>query len=61
MFIGNDINDKAAMEIIGWAICPNDAHDKIKKISKIFLKKCGGDGVVRELLDLIIDKGDVIK
>ena len=54
IFVGNDINDKEAMKAIGYSICPNDSHVDIKKISKIIMKTDGGDGVVRELYDLLI-------
>ena len=58
-YIGNDINDKNAMEIVGSAFCPSDAHESIKKISNyIFITK-GGNGIVRELLDLIIKQKGV--
>ena len=50
-FVGNDINDKEAMEYIGWPIAPADAHAEIKKIARIVLKTKGGYGVIRELLD----------
>ena len=53
-FVGNDINDKKVMEITGSTFCPSDAHDSIKAISDHVLETKGGDGVVRELLDLII-------
>lgn len=52
-FVGNDINDENAMIIAGIKICPADAHDKIIIISDIVLKSKGGDGVIRELMDLI--------
>jgi len=52
-FIGNDINDVEAMEISGISYCPSDAHDSIKAISNHTLYTRGGDGVIRELLDLI--------
>ena len=52
-FVGNDINDKEVMEVVGIAFCPNDAHDSIKNISNHILQAKGGDGVIRELLDLI--------
>jgi 3-deoxy-D-manno-octulosonate 8-phosphate phosphatase (KDO 8-P phosphatase) len=55
LFVGNDINDKKAMELSGVAICPNDAHESIKFISDYVLNKNGGDGIVRELLDLLIN------
>jgi YrbI family 3-deoxy-D-manno-octulosonate 8-phosphate phosphatase len=53
-FVGNDINDKEAMDTVGITLCPADAHDSIKAISDHVLKTKGGDGVIRELLDLII-------
>jgi len=52
-YVGNDINDKDAMEIAGFSFCPADAHETIKKISDHVFKRYGGDGVIRELLDLI--------
>ena len=52
--LGNDINDKEAMEAIGITFCPADAHESIIEISDHVLNTKGGDGVIRELLDLII-------
>ena len=52
-YVGNDINDKDAMAIVGLTFCPADAHEIIKEISDQVFKRNGGDGVVRELLDLI--------
>ncbi len=53
IFLGNDLNDESAMSIVGIPICPNDAHPNIKEISKIILETKGGDGVCRELNELI--------
>jgi len=52
-YVGNDINDKEVMEIAGTTYCPLDAHKSIQDISDNTLKAKGGDGVIRELLDLI--------
>jgi len=52
-YVGNDINDKDAMAIAGFSFCPADAHVTIKEISDHVFKRNGGDGVIRELLDLI--------
>ena len=52
-YVGNDINDKDAMDISGIKFCPADAHDSIKSISNYVLKTKGGQGVIRELLDII--------
>ena len=54
-FVGNDINDIEAMEITGITFCPADAHETIKSISDHVLKTKGGNGVIRELLDFIIE------
>jgi 3-deoxy-D-manno-octulosonate 8-phosphate phosphatase (KDO 8-P phosphatase) len=32
-YVGNDINDKKAMETVGISFCPADAHESIKIIS----------------------------
>ena len=55
-YVGNDINDKEAMEIVGYSFCPSDAHGSIKKISNHILDTKGGNGVIRELLDFINNK-----
>ena len=55
-YVGNDINDKEAMEIVGTTYCPSDSHESIKTISDYVFKTKGGEGVIRELLDLIIEQ-----
>ena len=55
-YVGNDINDKDAMEMTGIKFCPADADESIKAISDHILETRGGHGVVRELLDLITRK-----
>jgi YrbI family 3-deoxy-D-manno-octulosonate 8-phosphate phosphatase len=52
-YVGNDINDKDVMGIVGYSFCPSDAHGSIKKISNHILDTKGGNGVIRELLDFI--------
>jgi len=52
-YVGNDINDKEVMEIAGTTYCPSDAHKSIQDISDNILKTKGGDGVIREILDII--------
>ena len=55
-YMGNDINDKEAMKIIGKTFCPADAHGSIKAISDRVFKTKGGHGVVRELFDYLISQ-----
>jgi 3-deoxy-D-manno-octulosonate 8-phosphate phosphatase (KDO 8-P phosphatase) len=55
LYVGNDLNDYHAMKLCGFALCPSDAHQDIKDISSIILKKKGGEGVVREVLEDIFE------
>jgi N-acylneuraminate cytidylyltransferase len=54
-YIGDDINDYQALSSVGFPACPNNAITKIKNIEGIkHLSKSGGDGVVREFVDLLL-------
>ena len=53
VYIGNDINDFEVMSIVGYPVCPLDAYEEIKRISKIILEVKGGEGVVRDFLNYI--------
>ena len=55
LYLGNDLNDYYAMKLCGISVCPSDSHELIKSISNIILKKEGGAGVVRELLEEILN------
>ncbi|MBA7589843.1 2-keto-3-deoxy-D-glycero-D-galacto-9-phosphonononic acid phosphatase [subsurface metagenome] len=55
IYVGNDINDLEAMKIVGYPIAPADAHVEVKKIARIITKTIGGDGVIRELLDIFME------
>lgn len=54
-YVGDDINCKELLSSVGFAACPLNALDEIKEIPNIInLKKDGGDGAVREFIELII-------
>ena len=53
-YIGDDINCIELLESVGLAACPSDADYKVKSIKNIIiLNSKGGDGCVREFVDLI--------
>lgn len=54
IYIGNDINDLEIMQFVACPLCPSDAHEKIKQIALIIFKAKGGEGVIRELYDLLL-------
>jgi 3-deoxy-D-manno-octulosonate 8-phosphate phosphatase (KDO 8-P phosphatase) len=53
MYVGNDLNDLVAMKNVGVAVAPNDAYKEIKEIAHIVTNAKGGEGVIRELFDII--------
>ena len=52
-YVGNDINDLEVMKLVGTTFCPSDAHVRIKEISQYILESKGGEGVSREIYDLL--------
>lgn len=56
MYIGNDINDLAAMKVVGYKIAPNDAYTQVKNIADVVLKTKGGYGVFHEIMELIEER-----
>ena len=55
LYVGNDLNDYLVMKVCGYTVCPIDSHIIIKEISKYILTTKGGNGVVRELLEKVLN------
>ena len=55
VYVGNEINDLEVMKFVGCPVCPQDAHWRVKKIAKTILTKKGGEGVIRELADMLFN------
>lgn len=53
LFVGNDVNDLSALELVGYPVAPSDAHPAVLNLACIVTRAPGGAGVVRELADLI--------
>lgn len=56
VFVGNDISDSEVMEIVGYPIAPQDAYEIVKKKAIIITRAKGGEGVIRELFDILEGK-----
>lgn len=54
-FIGDDINDIAVMEKVGFSAAPANATAINKKIADYVTKLDGGHGAVREVCDLFLE------
>ncbi len=55
-FMGDDVNDLGALQLAGFSAAPANAHESVKHIVKLVTVKSGGNGAVRELIDLILEK-----
>ena len=57
-YIGDDINCISLLEAAGIAACPANAVEKVKSIKGIIhLEKKGGDGAVREFVEILLSGG----
>ncbi|MBT4889931.1 MAG: acylneuraminate cytidylyltransferase [Rhodospirillales bacterium] len=53
MFVGNDVNDLTAMDLVGYPIAVADAHHSVKEASVRVLDQPGGGMVAREIMESI--------
>ncbi len=58
-YIGDDINCLELLKNVGIAACPNNAVSVVKRIPNIIqLSKCGGEGALREFVELLLNQND---
>jgi YrbI family 3-deoxy-D-manno-octulosonate 8-phosphate phosphatase len=53
-YVGNDVNDLAAMSLVGWPVAVPDAHPRVRAAARVVLSTPGGAGAVRELSDRVL-------
>lgn len=53
-YIGDDVNDLEIMKRVGFSATPKDGNIEVKKIANHISKINGGEGVLREICDLLI-------
>ena len=53
-FMGDDIIDAEVMKWCGVSAAPNNAHKSAKAAANYVTEKSGGDGAVREFIDLLL-------
>lgn len=54
MYIGNDVNDAAALSIVGWPVVPADAHPDVVSLARMITAARGGEGVLREVAAMLL-------
>jgi 3-deoxy-D-manno-octulosonate 8-phosphate phosphatase (KDO 8-P phosphatase) len=53
-FMGDDVNDLAAMQIAGFSAAPANAAQQVLECVNFVSKRNGGNGAVRELMDALL-------
>ena len=57
--IGDDLNDYNMLKLVGRSFTPNDGVKEIKDIVNTTLTCSGGNGAVREMIDILVDEADM--
>ncbi len=58
MYMGDDIPDFPVMKVVGVPVCPADAAEEIKAISKYISHRNGGEGCVRDVVEQVLRVND---
>ena len=56
--IGDDLNDYNMLNLVGRSFTPKDGAKEIAEIVNTVLSKNGGDGAVREMINILIEEND---
>jgi len=56
IYLGNDVNDLPCFPLAGCSVAVADAHPDVKAKADFVLVHKGGQGAVRELIDLILSR-----
>lgn len=54
-YIGDDVNDLAVLQAVGFSAAPADAVLAVRKAVQYVCRKKGGEGAVREIANLILE------
>jgi len=53
-YMGDDVNDVGALQAVGYAAAPADCVDPVRQMVHYICQKKGGEGAVREVIDMIL-------
>ena len=53
-YLGNDVNDRGCLELVGFPVVVADAHPDVLSIARVVLSNPGGRGAVREFCDKLL-------
>lgn len=53
-YLGNDVNDLACLEAVGWPVAVPGAHPLVLAAARVVLDRPGGAGAVRDLAERVL-------
>lgn len=53
-YLGNDVNDLACFDLVGWPLAVPEAHPRVLAAARLVLGSSGGRGAVREAAERIL-------
>ncbi|WP_243075188.1 acylneuraminate cytidylyltransferase [Microbacterium sp. SS28] len=53
-YLGNDVNDLACLELVGWPVAVPEAHPLVLAAARVVVERPGGAGAVRALADRVL-------
>ncbi len=53
-YVGNDVNDLPALDIVGWPVAVPDAHPLVAASARVVLERHGGAGAVRDHAERVL-------
>jgi len=56
--IGDDLNDYGMLSLVGRSFTPQNGVKEIRDLVNTTLNTKGGDGAVREMIDILVDEND---
>lgn len=57
LYIGDDLNDLELLKAVGYSCCPANAQPEVKAVVDYIATRKGGEGVIREVADLLLKTG----
>ncbi len=52
-YMGDDLTDAIVMKRVGLAVATANAMPEVKRLAHLVTERCGGDGAVREVIEVI--------
>jgi 3-deoxy-D-manno-octulosonate 8-phosphate phosphatase (KDO 8-P phosphatase) len=57
--IGDDLNDYKMLRYVGRSFTPKDGIKEVRELVDTVLSLKGGEGAVREMIDILVDENDI--